>query len=86
MNKESICVGCIHSYVCEKFNTDRDVYRDKCAYNNDHFLPDDTITKLQKELDTLQTLRDLDKAFYKEKCAEYDLLLYKYDKLKTLKD
>jgi hypothetical protein len=33
-----ICVNCIHSYVCEEYNLNRDMLRRRCAYHNDHFL------------------------------------------------
>ena len=38
-----ICTRCFHSYVCEKYNADRDAARDRCAYNNDHFVGFDAI-------------------------------------------
>lgn len=33
-----ICVNCVHAYVCEEYNLDRDILRKRCAYHNDHFL------------------------------------------------
>ena len=33
-----ICVNCVHAYVCEEYNLDRDMLRKRCAYHNDHFL------------------------------------------------
>lgn len=33
-----ICVNCVHAYVCEEYNLDRDILRKQCAYHNDHFL------------------------------------------------
>ena len=33
-----ICVNCVHAYVCEKYNLNRDMLRKRCAYHNDHFL------------------------------------------------
>lgn len=38
-----ICTRCLHSYVCEKYNANRDAARDRCAYNNDHFVGFDAI-------------------------------------------
>ena len=38
-----ICMRCFHSYVCEKYNANRDAARDRCAYNNDHFVGFDAI-------------------------------------------
>ena len=37
--RESICLRCFHSYVCEQFNEHRDVKNDKCHFYNDHFVP-----------------------------------------------
>ena len=37
--RESICLRCFHSYVCEQFNEHRDVKNDKCHFYNDHFIP-----------------------------------------------
>lgn len=34
----SICVNCVHAYVCEEYNLYRDTLRKRCAYHNDHFL------------------------------------------------
>ena len=38
IEKMPICVDCIHAYVCEEYNLNRDMLRKKCAYHNDHFL------------------------------------------------
>lgn len=38
-----ICTRCLHSYVCEKYNANRDAARDRCAYNNDHSVGFDAI-------------------------------------------
>lgn len=45
-----ICVNCIHAYVCEEYNINRDMLRKRCAYHNDHFLDiEQHDTKLRKE-------------------------------------
>lgn len=37
--KESICRKCFHSYVCEKFNENKDDNNEKCHFFNDHYVP-----------------------------------------------
>ena len=38
-HSESICRKCVHSYVCERFNQNRDSDNQKCHFLNDHFVP-----------------------------------------------
>lgn len=33
-----MCEKCFHSYVCEKYNDDRDRARTTCDYHNSHFV------------------------------------------------
>lgn len=37
--KESVCRKCFHSYVCEKFNENKDDNNEKCHFFNDHYVP-----------------------------------------------
>lgn len=37
--KESICRKCFHSYVCEKFNENKDDNNEKCHFFNNHYVP-----------------------------------------------
>jgi hypothetical protein len=37
--KESVCRKCFHSYVCEKFNENKDDTNEKCHFFNDHYVP-----------------------------------------------
>ena len=46
--RESICLRCFHSYVCEQFNEHRDVKNDKCHFYNDHFVPYADVAPAQK--------------------------------------
>ena len=46
--RESICLRCFHSYVCEQFNEHRDVKNDKCHFYNDHFVPYAGVAPAQK--------------------------------------
>ena len=46
--RESICLRCFHSYVCEQFNEHRDVKNDKCHFYNDHFVPYADVAPVQK--------------------------------------
>lgn len=46
--RESICLHCFHSYVCEQFNEHRDVKNDKCHFYNDHFVPYADVAPVQK--------------------------------------
>lgn len=36
--KYSICRKCFHSYVCDKFNENKDDNNQKCHFVNDHFV------------------------------------------------
>ena len=50
----SICVNCIHAYVCEEYNLNRVALRKGCAYHNDHFLDiNDNVVLSRKEYDEL---------------------------------
>ena len=44
-----ICVDCIHAYVCEEYNLNRDMLRKRCVYHNDHFLDTKNSVVLSKE-------------------------------------
>ena len=46
--RESICLRCFHSYVCEQFNEHRDEKNDKCHFYNDHFVPYADVAPVQK--------------------------------------
>lgn len=42
----SICKDCFHSYVCEKFNEQRECDNKKCHFYNDHFVPAANVVKV----------------------------------------
>lgn len=69
-----ICVNCIHAYICEEYNLNRDMLRKRCAYHNDHFLDiEQHDTKLRKE--TAEKFGSELKAFIKVwKMAEDDAM------------
>ena len=52
-----ICMRCFHSYVCEKYNADRDAARDRCAYNNDHFVGFDAINVKARESNAVPSVK-----------------------------
>lgn len=39
MAEGNVCRNCFHSYVCEKFNENKDDDNKKCHFFNDHFVP-----------------------------------------------
>ena len=47
MSKESICRKCFHSYVCEKFNENRDANNQKCHFYNDHYVPQADVVEVR---------------------------------------
>lgn len=54
-----ICVNCVHAYVCEEYNLDRDILRKRCAYHNDHFLDIEQYKKKVCNETAEKILRDL---------------------------
>lgn len=54
--RESICLRCFHSYVCEQFNEHRDVKNDKCHFYNDHFVPYADVAPAQKWISAKESL------------------------------
>lgn len=54
--RESICLRCFHSYVCEQFNEHRDVKNDKCHFYNDHFVPYADVAPVQEWIPVTERL------------------------------
>lgn len=61
-----ICVNCIHAYVCEEYNLNRDMLRKRCAYHNDHFLDIEQHENKGKET-ARDILKDIIALFPKDK-------------------
>ena len=58
-----ICVNCVHAYVCEEYNLNRDMLRKKCAYHNDHFLDIEQYKK-QERKETAREIYNFAKDFF----------------------
>lgn len=53
MSKGSICRNCFHSYVCEKFNENKDDNNEKCHFFNSHYAPTADVVP-RSEVDALE--------------------------------
>jgi hypothetical protein len=53
----NICKECFHSYVCERFNANRDGDNENCLYAHDHFVP---------AADVAEVVRCKDCKYYKQ--------------------
>jgi hypothetical protein len=51
----NICIKCVHSYVCEKFNANRDLQREKCEYKVSHFADIDNVVEVDKVAQKIAT-------------------------------
>lgn len=59
IKKMPICVNCIHAYVCDEYNLNRDMLRKRCAYHNDHFVDiKNSVVLSREEYEKLKMLKE----------------------------